>query len=165
MLLTTSCLTLLLCLAPPTPDDELYKVPKRKFELPLKVDPDRKDEITEIQLFVSWDRGKKWEKVKSVDVTAISIPYTAPRDGEAWFVVRVIDNKGIADPTDLAKASSIQKILIQTKERMEAKKPPEPRDKVPEGTLKKRIAELEARVKELEGRLKELETRSSKDRR
>jgi hypothetical protein len=165
MTLMTSCLSLLLCLAPLAPDDQVFRSPKRQFYLPVQVDPEDVEKIKEVQLFVSWDKGKTWEQLKAVKAKrgVDKILFTAPRDGEVWFTVRTIAKDGTASPEDLKKSTNIQKVLIQTDQKTEPTKPPEPEEKETETMLKKRIAELEARLKQLEERVKELESRPGKE--
>src|SRR4051794_32333781 len=62
MMFITSYLVLFLAqeppAGPPPPKDEVISLPSRNFDFPLLVDPARKDEIKEIHLFESWDKGK-----------------------------------------------------------------------------------------------------------
>lgn len=68
MMLATGCLALLLAQPPAQvpsapPAEEIDRSDSRHFELPLRVNPARKDEIEEIHLFASWDKGRTWERV------------------------------------------------------------------------------------------------------
>src|SRR5437763_1343928 len=111
MSLPAVCLPLLLVLTPGQDEDRnLTRVNAWKIEFPVMVDPERINEIKQIHLFVSWDRGKTWKKVTTVLPTQSSVRYTAERDGEAWFMVQAIDNKGKADP-EKPDASYAQKVL------------------------------------------------------
>src|SRR4051812_8596620 len=87
-MLTVSCLSLILSLAPLAEDEKPYRSQKRQFLLPVMVDKARADELEEIQLFASWDKGKTWKKVQSVKPTDQKTMYTAPQDGEVWFTLR-----------------------------------------------------------------------------
>jgi len=128
MMLATSYLALLLTQPPaPVPSappaEEIDRINSRHFDLPLKVDPARKDEIEEIHLFESWDKGKTWQRVAKVKPDQVRIEVKTKRDGLVWYTLRIIDTQGIADPADLSKSENIVKVRIETEQ------PPRPEKK------------------------------------
>src|SRR5205085_2439084 len=107
LMLLAAC-WLYLFLAEPTepdspPQDRIFFSDKREFVIPFIVDRGR-DRIKEVRLYLSWDKGKTWERIATVKKDQSSISVKMKRDGEAWFAMRTIDKKGIAEPKDLGES-------------------------------------------------------------
>jgi len=68
---------------------------KSRFRIPYNSDPAemRKLGAREIRLYVSEDRGAKWEMAQSVPPDTGKFQYQAPKDGEYWFSVRTVDGQ------------------------------------------------------------------------
>lgn len=68
---------------------------KSRFRIPYNSDPAemRKLGAREIRLYVSDDRGAKWEMAQSVPPDAGKFQYQAQKDGEYWFSVRTVDTQ------------------------------------------------------------------------
>jgi hypothetical protein len=114
MLFNAACLALL-ALTPASDEPEFTRLTARRFEFPLFVQPDRLEEIRQINLFISWDRGKTWKKVASASASQKAIRYTAPRDGLAWFTLQVTYKDDRVEPARLGmEGYNIQKVLIDT---------------------------------------------------
>ncbi len=153
-----ACLSLLVALPAVAEPEDVFRIESRKFEFPVRVDPNRKDEIKEIQLYVSWDRGKSWEKVKSFGPDTTAVLFEAKRDGEAWFTLRIIDVKGQAEPEDVKNMKPAQKVLIGAGKPDAPARILDPTKDTPE-VLRSRIEELKRLQAELEERLREAEKR------
>ena len=52
----------------------------------------------EVQLYLSRDRGLKWQKVAAVAPAAGRFTFTARADGDYWFAVRTLDRAGRLHP-------------------------------------------------------------------
>ena len=68
---------------------------QRSFSIPFEVRSDGADPPKEIELLFSSDRGVRWFSAKRVPVDAKKFDFTAPSDGEYWFVFRTITLSGV----------------------------------------------------------------------
>ncbi len=68
------------------------------FAIPFSVNASGK-QPREVQLFVSTDQGPQWSKYASADPTAKEFLFRCAGDGEYWFAVRTIDDKGERHPS------------------------------------------------------------------
>src|SRR5262249_22483555 len=84
--------------------DDVWPVPKNRFEIPIKVDPARRAEIRELQLYCSNDHGNTWIQVGAATPEHTGFPFTAQVDGEYWFTVVVVDQQNRRDPPNVQKA-------------------------------------------------------------
>lgn len=75
---------------------------KNRFRIPYNSDPAemRKLGAKEIRLYVSEDRGTKWDLAQSVAPDAGKFQYQAAKDGEYWFSVRTVDTQGKMYPEE-----------------------------------------------------------------
>lgn len=146
-----------LVLAAPVPgslaeDEDVTTIRLAKFVMPLSVDPDRRDEIKQIHLYVSTDRGRTWRKAASAKAADKTIAYTAEHDGLHWFAVGVTDQQGKNHPENLEELKPLQKVLIDTGTLPRLVLKPAPS---PTRTLEQEVLELKAKLTELEKRLAE----------
>lgn len=56
-------------------------------------------QTTEVQLYVSSDKGANWQLYGRQPPSATNFPFRAARDGEYWFAVRTIDRRGELKPS------------------------------------------------------------------
>jgi hypothetical protein len=54
----------------------------------------------EIQLFVSYDQGSRWQHAQSADPSSGRFDFEATQDGEYWFAVKTLDNQNRLFPRD-----------------------------------------------------------------
>lgn len=94
--------------------NDVWHMNTGKFQIPIRIQPNRRDEIKELQLFSSRDQGKTWDLAAKATPDKENFPYFAPGDGLYWFSVAVIDQKGQQDPRDIMKAPVGQKIVVDT---------------------------------------------------
>jgi hypothetical protein len=109
-MLTLACL---LWTIGPVPAD-VVPINQGDFQIPIKIDPARRDEIKELQLFYSMDQGRTWQQIAVAAPDSASFPFHAPTDGTYWFSVCVVDRKGNREPRDINAAPPGQKVLIDT---------------------------------------------------
>ncbi|MHC4404729.1 MAG: hypothetical protein ACYTG0_34190 [Planctomycetota bacterium] len=87
---------------PPSPETLPSPIATRQtvFSIPFQVAPpegtDR--DPTEIQLYVSMDRGARWLLSNRVAPTKTHFVFRAPTDGEYWFLIRTKDRLGQLRP-------------------------------------------------------------------
>src|SRR5262249_47212500 len=79
-----------------------------------RVDQTQLAKIRELRLWVSRDQGKNWDLSASAKPEQDAFTFTAPRDGEYWFSIAVIDPQGKQDPVDIYQAPVGQRIVVDT---------------------------------------------------
>jgi hypothetical protein len=84
----------------------------REINLPVKVDPERKDQIKDIRLWASTDLGATWDMVQQVGPDDKFFSISAGGQGLYWFTVQVIDKKGGADPPDVGRVPPCQEVFV-----------------------------------------------------
>lgn len=87
---------------------------QRNFKFPIKVAADRRAEMKELLLFVSTDQGHTWNQVAKAAPTSEDITYYAPSEGQYWFQIVVVDQRGNREPPDIYKVPPGQKVWIDT---------------------------------------------------
>jgi hypothetical protein len=108
--MTWACLLLALHAGAP----EAVHINQAQFKIPIRVDRARLAEIRELRLWVSRDQGKNWDLSASAKPDQDAFTFTAPRDGEYWFSIAVIDPQGRQDPVDIYQAPVGQRIIVDT---------------------------------------------------
>jgi hypothetical protein len=116
--LALSCLLLAAGQNPP----QGWATNQRDLKIPIDIKAWRVENISQLVLFVSSDKGASWHQHTTVK------PKTAPQeqdqnvfifraaaDGEYWFRVAVLDLKGNQEPRDPSKGAPDQRILIDTR--------------------------------------------------
>lgn len=143
-----------LCLALATDPVELpsdtKEIQMRRFVMPFAINPDRKDAILRVRLFVSENRGKTWEHVKDYEPSDKQANFTAERDGHFWFALQVELKDGKREPEE--KGALIPAIKVYVNTEREALKVPKSNEE-----LQHEIEELRKTVEQLRQKVKELE--------
>ncbi len=103
-----------LCLAVGTGTAEVIPLNNNKFEIPIRIVPEKRQEIQTLELYASTNQGKNWDLVATATPDQQAFAFTAPADGLYWFSVRVIDHNKHAEPPDIMTAPVGQKILVDT---------------------------------------------------
>jgi hypothetical protein len=114
MVLTKIVFTLALLAAGQPPADVVY-TNLRSGRIPSVIDPTRSAEIREMQLFVSPDRGRTWNQVDKITPDKDGFTYSTPADGEYWYHVVIVNQKGKQEPADLYKTPPMMKLIVDTK--------------------------------------------------
>ena len=93
---------------------------KSRFRIPYNFDPAemRRLAAKEIRLYMSTDRGGRWELIQSVPPETGRFNFQAVRDGEYWFSVRTLDGQGRLHPSDEAVEPGLQVIVDTAKPRL-----------------------------------------------
>jgi hypothetical protein len=94
------------------PDESFIKT--RSFSIPINITGGQKEKISEIELFVSTDEGKTWNKTSVIPPEKGGFSYTAATDGMYWFKVCTVDKAGNREPNDIYKQGRVEKIFVDT---------------------------------------------------
>jgi hypothetical protein len=106
-----ACLVLTAGAVPPEP----FHLNQRAFQIPIRVQPERKDDVKGLELYVSTDNGQTWALNAKAAPDQSAFNYTAPKDGHYLFTVVVIDKKtGQSEPRDVMTAPVGQHIVVDT---------------------------------------------------
>jgi hypothetical protein len=133
---------------------DVFEMDARELAFPVVCDPERRDKIARIRLYVSEDRGKTWKHHKDCKPTDELLPFTAPRDGLYWFALQVELKDGKSEPADVASLTPAMKIYVNTERKaLKAAKSYEDLQREVE-ELRKTVEQLQKRIKELEGERK-----------
>ena len=107
--MTWTCL--FLTAAAPT---DVWQLNQKAFQIPIRLDPQHRAEIHELDLYVSHDQGQSWNLEGRATPDKEFFPYVAREDGSYWFTVAVIDQKGRQTPQDVHAAPVGQRIIVDT---------------------------------------------------
>jgi hypothetical protein len=85
------------------------------FHLPVSLQEKMRSNIRELQLFAKTGNGD-WQCREIAPATQRSFTFKAPADGEYWFTLVTVDNKGMQMPTDLSRLppGEIIKVVVDT---------------------------------------------------
>lgn len=95
-------------------DDYVY-LKQSVFAIPIQVAPDRLNDIKELRLFVSSDRGRSWRMMQTARPTQKMFTFQAPNDGEYWFTLAYVDKSDNVEPTDVREEPPGLKVILDTK--------------------------------------------------
>ncbi len=96
------------------PDVHYYN--QAKIEIPIRYDPQQKNEIRDLLLFVSKNKNESWEQYAvAKPETDKLFAFTAPADGEYWFQMVIVDKQSRRDPADPRRVPPALKVQIDTK--------------------------------------------------
>ena len=104
-------LSLALAFAAPTADEIPWDGPS--FKIPIEYKPGRKDEIRQMELHVSTDRGATWTRHTVAQSGQADFVIRTRRNGSYWFVLVIEDTKGGREPSDLKKAEPGLKMYVR----------------------------------------------------
>jgi hypothetical protein len=92
--------------------DEIVGMQVRGFEIPIKIN---NNQIREVILFESVDRGKSWNQKAVNPPTNPAFFVNVPADGMYWYSLTIVDLNNQREPSDPSKAQRIMKVLVDTK--------------------------------------------------
>lgn len=95
-------------------DDEVAFLKQHVFRIPIEVAADRDVTIRELRLFVSSDRGSKWQQLAVVPPSQRSFTFRARVDGEYWFNLAYVDETGRVEPADIRTQTPGLKVTVDT---------------------------------------------------
>ena len=86
---------------------------QRSFSIPFEVHNDgASDPPKEIELLYSSDRGTRWFSAKRIPIAEKKFDFTAPGDGEYWFLFRTITLSGVIKATN--QSGPQLRVLVDT---------------------------------------------------
>jgi RNA polymerase sigma factor (sigma-70 family) len=92
----------------------VFYVSSRSLKIPVRVDPESRDQIAGISLLVSEDNGETWEQIDIQPATAKHFDFKAPRDGTYWFIVQTLDRQGRLAPENLNRVMPSLGVCVDT---------------------------------------------------
>lgn len=101
--------------APARAQDDVIYLKQPLFKIPVQLASDKLWQIKELRLFVSTDNGQNWSLVKSADPSQKSFTFRAQGDGEYWFTLAYVDEKGAVEPRDVRSEPPGLRVVLDTK--------------------------------------------------
>ncbi|MGL5097472.1 MAG: hypothetical protein ACRDD1_17935, partial [Planctomycetia bacterium] len=95
-------------------DDAPIVLRESLFTIPVDVDAEKAEGLKELQLFVSVDKGDNWSLVKRAQPSQKNFKFKAQADGEYWFNLAYIDDRGVSTPPDIRQEPPAIKVVIDT---------------------------------------------------
>ena len=87
------------------------------FRIPFNItDPAMLQQIAEVHLYVSADRGLSWEYAGATAPNQMAFPFRADHDGEFWFAVRTRDRQDRLYPPDMDQVRPKLRVVVDTTE-------------------------------------------------
>jgi hypothetical protein len=105
---------LLLATGAPGAADDIVHMNQRGFQIPIRIEPQRQAEVSELLLYLSRDQGRTWEIYGRAKPDKRGFDFFAQSDGLLYFSIAVLDRKGRQDPVDIYHSPVGQKIWIDT---------------------------------------------------
>ncbi len=87
---------------------------KQVIRLPIEMEPQVRQAVQEIHLYVKDQPSAVWKLHDKVAGTQESFTYQAPRDGEYWFTMVTVDKKGRSHPADVKNEPPGLAVVIDT---------------------------------------------------
>jgi len=84
---------------------------QQEFAIPYRMAPDHL--AREVRLFVSSDQGRTWRLISRAEPHVHSFRYRAPQDGEYWFAIRTLHDRGRYQPAGLPRAEL--RVVVDTR--------------------------------------------------
>ena len=95
---------------------ETFYTSLRSGRIPAGINnPERRDEIKEMHLYESADRGRSWVLRDKIGKESDGFSYQVPKDGEYWYHVVLINQQGKQEPADIYKAPPLMKLIVDTR--------------------------------------------------
>lgn len=93
---------------------------KPRFRIPFRYDALEMQRLSarEIQLFVSVDRGKRWQHIQSVAPQQGKFEFVAPRNGEYWFSVKTLDTYNQLHPSGPTFEAGLKVVVDTTRPKL-----------------------------------------------
>ena len=102
--------------APPaSPNAQLVSYNRRSFLVPFNIPAADVPRYKQVQLWASSNGGASWKQVATTTPIKPFFNFTARTDGEYWFAVRTVDNRGNLFPSDESDIMPNMKVTIDTK--------------------------------------------------
>lgn len=93
---------------------ETWPMNHRSMQIPIKIEPARRAEIRELQLFFSTDEGRNWNQGGTATPEKDAFAFTAPAEGLYWFSLIIVNRNGSKEPAAPFNLPPIMKVLVDT---------------------------------------------------
>jgi hypothetical protein len=87
----------------------------RAGRIPSTINPERRADIRELELYVSSDQGRSWMVVDKITPDKTFFTYATQADGEYWFKVLIINQQGKSEPATPYEGPVTMKLVVDTK--------------------------------------------------
>lgn len=84
------------------------------FRIPFQTDPNERNRLQVVWLYVSNDQGKTWHPSSKVAPQEGAFMFNAPKDGLYWFTVRTVDSENRAFPVSMEGAKPGLKVIVDS---------------------------------------------------
>jgi hypothetical protein len=98
---------------PPAGDPSTNKHYTREpgFSLPIRIDDKSRSTIKEVLLYVKAGQDQ-WQLKESAPPSQMAFKFKAPHDGEYWFTLVTVDNKGVQSPADVSRVPPEEIVMV-----------------------------------------------------
>jgi hypothetical protein len=96
---------------------DISHINEREFKIPITLPNDQaaRAEIEQLQLYVSKDEGRTWQKEAVARPNQQNFEFFAPKDGTYWFNVGFTDRQKKNYPADIHNVPPALKVVIDTR--------------------------------------------------
>ena len=91
------------------------KLNTREIAIPINFDPARRDEIKELFLYVTSDKGKTWRKADTATPDRQAFVFRAETDDLYGFCLQITSKNNQLEPADITAAGLQMQVLIDTR--------------------------------------------------
>src|SRR5436190_15296454 len=98
----------------PALSDAPFPIRDNRFEIPIRIDETRRNDIKALELYVSTDQGKTWNQAGLAKPDDKAFAFQAQTDGEYWFSVAIVDLQNRREPRQPNLGPIGQKVLVDT---------------------------------------------------
>lgn len=99
---------------PSEPDAPLIRSDQRTFRVPFAISDAAREQVDEVRLYVSVDRGRTWSAADAAPPGRGAFRFRPDHDGEHWFAVRVRERDGRLTPPDTEALQPGLRVLVET---------------------------------------------------
>ena len=96
------------------PDAPLIRSDVRSFRVPFAISDAAREQVDEVCLYVSVDRGRTWSAADAAPPGRGAFQFRTDHDGEHWFAVRVRDRDGRLTPPETEALQPGLRVLVET---------------------------------------------------
>lgn len=93
---------------------ETWPLNHRQMQIPIRIEPARRGEIKELQLWYSTDEGRNWSQGGAATPDKEAFTFNAPNDGVYWFGLIIERKDGSKEPANAFKLTPSMKVIVDT---------------------------------------------------